>query len=151
LDSLAHSIQFAARALDGVLRLLLLAGIHSGQGFGELLAYAAQNGQRHLQIAHHLFGYWCDCRRCLALCFQKQLRLGEDAVANDTRAFAPSRVELLGRACIAMLFDEDGGQALAVIGVNARHRHQILHRHLCGDLAVAHVLLDGFRQQIDQC
>ena len=49
-----------------------------------------------------------------------------------------------------MLFDEDCGQALAVVGVHPRHRHQILHRHLRGDLAVAYVLLDRFRQQIDQ-
>jgi len=49
-----------------------------------------------------------------------------------------------------MLFDEDRGQALTVIGVDARHRHQVLHRHLRGDLAVAHVLLDRFRQQFDQ-
>ena len=49
-----------------------------------------------------------------------------------------------------MQFDEDRGQALAIIGVDARHRHQILHRHLRGDLAVAHVLLDRFRQQFDQ-
>jgi hypothetical protein len=48
LDSLAHSIQFAARAFDRVLRLLLLASVHSGQGFGKLLVYAAQEGQRHL-------------------------------------------------------------------------------------------------------
>jgi len=49
-----------------------------------------------------------------------------------------------------MLFDEDRGQALAVIGVDARHRHQVLHRRVRGDLAVAHVLLDRFRQQLDQ-
>jgi len=49
-----------------------------------------------------------------------------------------------------MLFDQDRGQAQAIIGVDARHRHQILHGHLRGDLAVAHVLLDRFRQQIDQ-
>jgi hypothetical protein len=49
-----------------------------------------------------------------------------------------------------MLFDEDRGQALAMIGVNARYRHQILHRDLRRDLAVAHLLLNRFRQQIDQ-
>ena len=49
-----------------------------------------------------------------------------------------------------MLFDEDRGQALAIIGVDARHRHQILHGHLRGDPAVAHVLLNRFRQQFDQ-
>ena len=150
LDSLGHSIEFTACAFDRVLRLLLLAGVHSGHGFVELLVYAAQDGQRHLQIAHHLFGCRCSCRRCLALCFEKQLRLGEDTVANGACAFTPSRVELLGRACVAMLFDEDRGQAQAIIGVDARHRHQILHRHLCGDLSFAHVLLDRFRQQIDQ-
>jgi hypothetical protein len=151
LDSLAHSIHFAARAFDRVLRLLLLAGVHSGQRFGELLVYAAQEGQRHLQIAHYLFG----CRGCrwwrrLALCFEEQLRLGQDALANRARAFAPGRIELLGCACVAMLFDQDRGQAQAIVGVDPRHRHQILHRHVRGDLAVAHVLLDRFRQQIDQ-
>jgi hypothetical protein len=150
LDSLAHAIQFAARAFDRVLRLLVLARVHSGQGFVELLADAAQDGHRHLQIAHHLFGCWCDYRRCLALCFQKQLRLSQDAVANGACAFAPGRVELLGRACIAMVFDKDRGQAQAIIGIHARHRHQILHRYLRGDPAVAHVLLNRFRQQIDQ-
>jgi hypothetical protein len=71
LDSLAHSIQFTARAFDGVLRLLLLAGIHPGKGFGELLVGATQDGQRHLQIAHHLFGCRSGCWRRWALCLEK--------------------------------------------------------------------------------
>ena len=143
-------MQFAARAFDRVLRLLLLAGVHSGQGFGELLVHAAQDGQRHVQIAHHLFGRRGGCWRCSALCLEEQLRLGEDALANGARALAPSRVELLGRAGIAMLFDENRGQAQAITGVDARHRHQMLHRHLRGDFADAHVLLNRFRQQVDQ-
>ena len=150
MDSLAHSIQFAARAFDRVLRLLLLAGVHSGHGFVELLIGASQDGQRHFQIAHHLFGCWCGYWRRLALCLEKQLRLGQDALTNSACALAPGRVELLGRACVAMLFDEDRGQALAVIGVDARHRRQVLHCDLRRDLAVAHVLLNRFRQQIDQ-
>ena len=84
------------------------------------------------------------------MCFKEQLRLGKDALTNRARAFAPGRVELLGRACVAMLFDEDRGQTQAIIGIGARHRHQILHRHLRGDLTVAHVLLNRFRQQFDQ-
>jgi hypothetical protein len=98
LDSLAHSIQFAARAFDRVLRLFLLASVHSGQGFVELFVGATQDGQRHLQIAQHLFDCWCGCWRCLALCFQKQLRLSEDALANSACALAPGGIELLGRA-----------------------------------------------------
>jgi len=69
--SFRHSIEFAARAFDRVLRLLVLARVHSGQGFVELLADAAQDGHRHLQIALHLF----DRRRLdgqgLPLRFQK--------------------------------------------------------------------------------
>jgi hypothetical protein len=32
----------------------------------------------------------------------------------------------------------------------ARHRHQELHGHLCRDLALAYLLLDGFRQSLYQ-
>jgi hypothetical protein len=32
----------------------------------------------------------------------------------------------------------------------ARHRHQKLHGHLRQDLALAHLLLDGFRQKFRQ-
>ena len=150
LDSFGHSIQFTARTFDRVFGLLLLAGIHSGHCLVESLVYAAQDSQHHVQIAPRLFGCRCGCRRCLALCLEKQFRLSEDALANGARAFTPSRVELLSRTRIAMLFDEDRGKAQAIIGIHARHRHQILHRHVRGDLAVAHVLLDRFRQQLDQ-
>ena len=115
-----------------------------------MLVAAAQDGQRHLQIAHHLFGCRGGCRRSLALGLEKQLRLGEEALANGAGAVAPGRVELLGGAGVAMLFDEDRGQAQAIIGIDARHRRQIFHRHLGGDLAVAHLLLNRCRQQFDQ-
>jgi hypothetical protein len=51
--SLAHPVEFPARAFDRALRLLLLRGVHLRQGFGELSTGAAQNGERHLQIALH--------------------------------------------------------------------------------------------------
>jgi len=86
----------------------------------------------------------------LALRFEEQLRLGENAFTNRARALAPSRIELLCGARVATQFDEDGGQTQASIGIEARHRHQILHRHLRGDLAHAHVLLNRVRQHLDQ-
>ena len=39
---------------------------------------------------------------------------------------------------------------LAVFQVLACHRHQELQRHLRQDLALAHLLLDGFRQDLHQ-
>jgi hypothetical protein len=81
-DSFRHPVQFTARAFDGVLCLLLLRRGHLRQGVGEPAAGTTQNGQRHLQIASDL----SECGRLrrlrLPLRFQKQLRLGENALAN---------------------------------------------------------------------
>lgn len=49
-----------------------------------------------------------------------------------------------------MMRDECGGHARAVAGVDSCHRHQILHRHLRGELSFADLLLDRFRQQLHQ-
>jgi hypothetical protein len=43
-----------------------------------------------------------------------------------------------------------GGEALAVLGAGARHRHQELHRHLSRDRALAHLLLHALGKQLDQ-
>jgi hypothetical protein len=49
-----------------------------------------------------------------------------------------------------MLLGEHRGHALAGIQAVARHRHQNLHRQVRADLAFAHLLLDGLRQQFHQ-
>lgn len=49
-----------------------------------------------------------------------------------------------------MVLDECGGHPLAVLDVGSRHRHEILHRQLRAQQAFPHLLLDGFRQQLDQ-
>jgi hypothetical protein len=95
-DSLRHPVQFPAGTLDLALRLLLLRGVHLRQGFSESAAGAAQNRKRHLQIALDLFGRGGLRRLRLPLSFQKQFRLGENALANYPRAFAPGGVKLRG-------------------------------------------------------
>ena len=149
-DSFRHPVQFPARTFDLALRLFLLRASHLRQRFGEPPAGATQNGKRHLQIALHLFDRRrLGCRR-LPLRFQKQFRLGENAFADHARAFAPGRVQLPGLPRIATMRDESGGHALAVVGADSRHRHQILHRHLRREFSFAHLLLDRFRQQLHQ-
>ncbi|HEY5310460.1 MAG TPA: hypothetical protein VIK97_18230, partial [Casimicrobiaceae bacterium] len=58
-DSRRHPHQFPARVFNLALRLFLLRAGHLRQGFGEPSAGATQDGNRHFQIALHLF----DCRR----------------------------------------------------------------------------------------
>jgi hypothetical protein len=148
-DSFRHPVEFAARAFDPGLRLLLLSAVHLRQGFGEPLAGATQNGHRHLQFAIEGHRGRLGDRR-LPLGFQKQFRLGEDALADHARAVPPGGIELSGLPRVATVLDESGGHAPAVLHIDSRHRHQILHRQLRAQHSFAHLLLDRFRQQFDQ-
>ncbi len=149
-DSFYHSVEFAARAFDPGLRLFLLLAIHLRQGFGEPLAGATQNGHRHLQFAVEGHRSRLGDRR-LPLRFQEQLGLGEDALADHARAVPPCGVELSGLPCVATVLDEGGSHPFAVLQIDPRDRHQILHRQLRAQRSFAHLLLDRFRQQLDQC
>jgi hypothetical protein len=105
-----------------------------------------QDGDHHIQIALHLFDRRRPFWRWLPLRFQKQFRLGENAFADRARAFAPSRVQLPGLPRVAMLRNESGRHACAVVVADSRHRHQILHRDLRGEVSFAYLPLDRFRQ-----
>src|ERR1700688_944714 len=104
-DARRHPLQFPARAFDLALRLFLSRAIHLRQSFGEPPAGAMQNGHRHLQGAVE-----CGCGRPdssrLPLRFQKQFRLGEDALADHARAVSPGGIELSGLARIATVLHE---------------------------------------------
>ena len=125
--------------------MFLLRDVHLRQSFGELTAGAAQNGESHLQVALDLFG--CGrLRLWLSLCFQKQFRFGENALSNHARSFPPGGVKLRRLPCIAAVLHERRGHSLAVFGTDASHRHQILHGDLGGDVSLADMPLDSFRQ-----
>jgi hypothetical protein len=64
---------------------------------------------------------------------------------DRNRAFARSRIQLPGLPRIATMRDKNGCHARAVVGVDSRHRHQILHRHLRPEFSFAYLLLDRFR------
>ena len=142
-------MQLPARAFDPLLGLLPLPAVHLHQGLAQPPAGAVQNGQRHLQIALHLFHRRLGWRR-LPLRFPKQFRLGQDALARHPRPLAPRRVELPRLPRVATVRHQGGRHPLAVVRIHPRHRHQILHRHLRRELAFAHLLLDRFRQQLHQ-
>jgi hypothetical protein len=143
-------VEFPARSFHLTLRLFLLRASHLRQRFGKPLSSAMQDGDHHVQIALHLFDRRrLGCRR-LPLRSQKQFRLGENAFPDRARALTPSRVQLPGLPRIATMCDECGRHARAIGGVDSRHRHQILHRHLRSQFPFAHLLLDRFRQHLHQ-
>ncbi len=148
-DARRHPVQLAARAFDLSLCLFLLRTSHLRQRFGEPPAGTTQDGNRHLQVVLQGYRRGTGGRR-LALRFQKQFRLGQHARPNHARAVPPRSVKLPGLPRAAMMLDEDGGHPLAVLHIDARHRHQILHRQLRRQLTLAYLLLDRCRQHFHQ-
>ena len=105
-------------------------------------------GDRHdlIEIAFQGGGW------CLPLLprFQKQDRLGENALAGNAFGVAPGVIEVGGLARGPMLLREDLRHALALFLIDSRHWRQIAHRNLRGDPALAYQLLDGFRKRFHQ-
>jgi hypothetical protein len=71
-------------------------------------------------------------------------------LAQRGRTFAPRGIQLAGFTRTAVMLGEDRRHPLAILQALARHRHQKLQGHLCRDLALAHLLLNGFRQNLHQ-
>jgi hypothetical protein len=112
---------------------------------------AVHDGGQHLQIAQQFgSGSGRGFLLRLPLRFEKQLRRIQDAFANRGRPLAPRGVQLAGFPRITVMLGEDRRHPLAILQALARYRHQKLQRHLRRDLALAHLLLDGFRQDLHQ-
>ena len=130
----------------------LLAIQVRGSSTGQSPLRAVHDRRHHLQIAQKLGaspGGSFPLR--LPLRFEKQLGIIENAFADRWRTLAPRGVQLAGLACIAVMLGEDRRHPLAIFQALAGHRHQKLQRHLCRDLALTHLLLDRFRQNLHEC
>jgi hypothetical protein len=110
---------------------------------------AVHNRGDHLQIADQ-FGGRAWRRFLLPLRFEKQRGIIQNAFADGGRCPPPGGIQLPSLAAIAVMLGEDRGHPLAILQALASHRHQELHGHLCRDFALAHLLLDGFRQSRHQ-
>jgi hypothetical protein len=147
-----QTVQLVAEVLDLPAHRLALRVIHLGcSSPSQSPAGAADEGGGHLQIAPQSGGPgrgggWFRWR----LSFEKQLGLVEKALAGQGRAVTPGGIQLPGLSRVAVMLSEHGGHPLAVVQADARDRHQKFHGHVGGELALAHLLLDGLRQKIDQ-
>jgi len=88
-------------------------------------------------------------RRLLLLRFEKQLRVGQHALAHGRFGIAPGVIERGGLSGGPVLIGEDGGHLEALLEAHSRYRHQVSHGDLGADLAFAHLLLDRLRQRLD--
>ena len=122
-----------------------------GSGAGQPPLRAVHNRRHHFQIAQQFgAGPGGSFLLRLPLRFEKQLGIIQNAFADRGRAFAPRGIQLAGFPRIAVMLGEDRRHPLAILQALARHRHQKLQRHLRQDLALAHLLLDRFRQNLHQ-
>ena len=147
MDSLVETVQLAFEAIDLAPRLFALCVVHPGRRAGQPTGGAVQDRRGDLQIAHQLGGRRLgDGWLHLPLRFEEQLRLFENAGSELRRALPPGGIQLPGLPGVEPMPRQGRRHPLAVVQADARHRHQILHRHVRRDPALAHLLLDALRQ-----
>jgi hypothetical protein len=140
-----------ARAGDVAARFIALCAIHVWRGGGQSTADPVHDRRHHFQVAQEFVrGSWRRLRFHLPLRFQKQLGLLENALSRLARAIAPCSVQLGGLPRVAVEFDERRGHLPAIVQARARYGSEKLHGHMGADLAVAHLLLNSSRKQVDQ-
>jgi hypothetical protein len=148
LDFFVDAMDLLLNAFDLTPRRFRLLVIHlRGSRARQSPLCAVHNRCHHFQIAQQ-FGAGSDWSFLLRLPlrFEKQIGVIQNTFADSGRAFAPRAIQLAGFPRIAVVLGDDYGHPLAIIQVLACHRHQKLQCHLRQDLALAHLLLDRFRQ-----
>jgi hypothetical protein len=129
----------------------LLAIQLRGGGAGQSPLHAVHNRHNHLQIAQQFSsGPGGSFLLRLPLCPEEQLGIIENTFADRWRTFAPRSIQLAGFTRIALVLGEDRCHSLAISQALADHRHQELQRHLRRDLALAHLPLNRFRQNLHE-
>jgi hypothetical protein len=145
------ALELFGNASDLLARGFALLSIQfHGRRAGQSPMYAVHDGRHHLPVSAQGGGAGGGGLRFLPLRLEKQFWLSQQALADRARPLPPSRIQLACGAGIAVVRGENRGHPLAILQALPRHRHQKLQRHLRQDLALAHLLLDRFRQNLHQ-
>ena len=128
--------------------------------FGELLEFGAylpqssvgpmSDGRDHLQVTQQFLKRGGHCGLRFPLYLQKQVCSFKETLSDLGRRLAPGGIQLSGLPAGELVPRESLRHLLAVFQAATRHRHQILHRHLRGDLARSYLLLHAVRQKLNQ-
>jgi hypothetical protein len=86
----------------------------------------------------------------LPLRLQKQLWLIQKPFANRRSGRAPGGIQLPRFTAAQAMPRKSLRHAPAVVRARPGHRYQVLHRHMCRDGAIAHLLLHTVGKQFDQ-
>jgi len=152
-EFVGEAAEFVLRALDLVVQLPALRAIYFNRGSSQSPVGSADDGYRYVEVAHQRshpisrrgIGF------TLTLCFQKQLRLLQNPLADGGRGFSPSGIQLPRLSAAESVLGQHLRHALAVLEAKACHRHQEPHGHMGRDSAAAHLLLHAFGKQFHQC
>ena len=144
-------VKLFERKLDFVVRVCTLRKIQFHRGTTQAAIGAPHHRNHHVQITRQLH-HRRRCRTLLALPLrlQEQLRLGQQALPYGRRGTAPGRIQLARFATAQAMPRNTLRHAATVFRVQARHRHQELHRHMRCDRAIANLLLDSVGKQLHQ-
>jgi hypothetical protein len=152
LNFFVDAMKLLLNALDLMPRRFGLLLVQLGGGCAcQSPLCASHNRHHHFQIAQQ-FGAgsgWSFLLR-LSLRFEEQIGTIQNAFADCRRAFAPGAIQLPRFTRIAMMLGEDRRHPLAILQALAGHRHQKLQCHLRQNPALAHLLLNRFRQNFHQ-
>jgi len=151
VNPLGQKLQILDGACDLALGGIELVLVHQRRRSRQTPAGTVGDGNDHRQIPQQFIGWRWGLRLDLLLCFEKQSGIIQNALPYLGRGIAPCGVVFTGLAAREAMGPKRIGHALAILDVGARHRHQILHRDMSGDLAHADCLLDHLRKQFDQC
>ena len=149
-DAFGQMRQIPHGAFDLAMGRLQLARAHHRCGTRQTPAGTVRDGEHHRQIPQQFIGWSWRLRRDLLMGFQKQFGRIQNPLAYGCGGIAPGRVEFTGLAAAEAILRKRIGHALAVVRIGARHRRQILHRDMSGDLARADALLHGFGKLFHQ-
>ena len=150
LNPLGQKLQILDGTCDLALGGIELVLLHQRRCPPETPAGAVGDGDDHRQIAQQFIGQRRWLRFDLLLCFEKQLRIIQNALPYLGGSIAPCGVEFMGLPSREPVLSKRIGHPLAIVGVDARHRYQIFHRDLGGDLPHANRLLNHLWEKFNQ-
>lgn len=150
LDTFGQVRQIPHAAVDLALCRFKLNVAHQRRRARQSAAGPVGDLKHHRQIPQQFLRWRRRLWRDLLMGLQKQFGRIQNPLTYGWGRIAPGRIEFTGLAAAEAVLGKRVSHALAVVGIGARQRRKILHRHMRRDLAGADALLHRFGNLFDQ-